>query len=142
LADVNQVQTKILTNFVLKKYSYPSAFISDQILKPLKNEGLASSFLGNAKSTLKAKEIVEQAHTFMNLQKEKLSNLLNGDANEFIQTITETGSFLFLLEYNEAELFNNIARKIKNIKKSYGNNPFALSPYTEALNLDLSYLQE
>ncbi|PKP12051.1 MAG: hypothetical protein CVU09_00710 [Bacteroidetes bacterium HGW-Bacteroidetes-4] len=142
LAELNQVQTKILTNFVLKKHSYPSAFITDNILKPLKNKGYLKTSLGGAKATSKAKPIVDQVNQFLNQQQEKLASLLNGEAREFMDAVIETGSYLFILEYQAPELFEDIKKKIRNLAKSYGGGEFELTPFYEALNLDLSYFHE
>lgn len=142
LADVKQVQTKILTNFVLKKHSYPSAFIAESIIKPLKKEGFASSSPGGVKPTSKAKPIIDEANTFLIQQQEKLASLLNGEAREFMEAVIETGSYLFILEYTAPDLFEDLKKKIRNLAKSYGGAEFELSPFYEALNLDLSYFHE
>lgn len=142
LAEVKQIQTKILTNFVLKKHGYPSAFISESILKPLKNEGYASASLGGVKPSTKAKPIIDEANNFLIHQQEKLASLLNGDAKEFMDAVKETGSYLFILEYTAPDLFEDLKKKIRNLAKSYGGAEFELTPFYEALNLDLSYFHD
>ena len=59
-----------------------------------------------------------------------------------MDAVIETGSYLFILEYLAPELFEDIKKKIRNLAKSYAGGEFELTPFYEALNLDLSYFHE
>lgn len=148
LEEVNQVQAKILTNFVLRKYSMPSGFIAEKIYSPLHKEGYISSFpilkgLGYYKVTKKAKQLVAELNEFLKTQEEKLEALIDGDKEEFAKAIVETGVYTFYFEKTNPTLYKNIISMIRRIIRSDSMSPEVnLTNFMEAMNIDLSYFEE
>ncbi|MDA3891764.1 MAG: hypothetical protein PF517_08890 [Salinivirgaceae bacterium] len=144
----NQVQTKTLTNFILRKYSTPSGFIDDKIFQPLHNEHYISSIpivktFGYYKVSNKGMEIVSELNEFIAGQEEKLTGLIDGDKGEFINALEETGVYIFHFEKNNPVLYKNL---ISMVKRVYVGKPFGpqldLRHFMQAINLDLSYFVE
>lgn len=144
----NQIQTKILTNFILKEYGTPSAYIADQIFTPLKKEGYISSLpilksFGYFKLSSKGKTIVSELNEFLNTQQAKLEGLIDGDKAEFIDVLEQTGTYVFYFEKHNLDLYKNIISMIKRINRTKPLGPEKdLQKYTEAMNIDLDYFIE
>ncbi|HAM99523.1 MAG TPA: hypothetical protein DCQ26_13020 [Marinilabiliales bacterium] len=143
--ETENVQTKVLTNYVLRKYSMPSGFIGDQIYNPLSKAGYIGSIpilkaFGYLSLTHKGNEVVAQANEFIHQQEEKLTALIDGDREKFIHTINETGAYIFHFEENNPALYKNIISMVKRINKSKPMGPENdLTVFMEAMNIDLSY---
>jgi len=146
--EINQAQAKTLTNFLLKKYSTPSGFIKDKIYTPLKKEGFVSSLpilkaFGYYKVKTKGKQIITEFNDFLKTQEEKLESLIDGDKGEFINTLKETGVYVFYFEKNNPKLYKNLISMVKRINRS---KPLGaendLSNFMEAMNIDVSYFEE
>jgi hypothetical protein len=144
--EMEQVQAKLLTNFVLKRYGTPSGFIEAQIYSVLRAEGYIGSIpilksFGYLSLTSKGKEEVEKANEFIAQQEEKLKSLIDGDRGQFIQAINETGTYVFHFEKWNPELYKNIVSMVKRINKSKPMGPDNdLSNFMEAMNIDISFL--
>ena len=146
--EINQAQAKTLTNFLLKKYSTPSGFIKDKIYRPLNKDGFASSLpilkaFGYYKVTAKGKQIITEFNEFLKTQEEKLKSLIDGDREEFINVLNETGVYAFYFEKNNPELYKNLISMVKRINRS---KPLGvendLTNFMEAMNVDVSYFEE
>lgn len=143
--ETDYVQTKVLTNFVLQKYSMPSGFISDQFYKPLHKEGYVSSIpvlksFGFLTVTSKGKKVAHEAHEFIHHQEEILTGLIDGDREKFINALYETGSYIFHFEETNPELYKNIISMVKRINKSKPLGPeHDLTLFFDAMNIDLGY---
>lgn len=146
--EYNQVQTKTLTNFILKKYSTPSSFINDKIYVPLNKEGYISSIpllktFGFYKLSGKGKEVVNDLSEFLTAQEEKLASLIDGDKKEFIEALEETGAYVFYFEHHNPELYKDIISMVKRVNNS---KPLGcerdLTQFMEAMNIDLGYFEE
>lgn len=148
LTEVNQVQAKILTNFVLRKYSMPSGFIGEKIYEPLRKNGYINSLpilktFGYYSLSKQGKEVVEEVNAFLKTQEEKLEALIDGDKAEFIKVLNETGTYTFYFEKANPTLYKNIISMIKRINRSKPLGPENdLSNFAEAINIDLSYFIE
>lgn len=148
LEDIDSIQIKTLTNFVLKKYSMPSAYIRTQILAPLRNAGYINNIpiakiFGIYSLTPKAKEIVTQASEQFQLYEEKLTQLIDGDKEAFYQIVKEMGTYIFTYELSNPELYKNIESMIRRI---FINKPLGadklLEEYFQAMNLNLGFFHE
>lgn len=146
--EYNQIQTKSLTNFILKKYSTPSSFIVDRIYSPLHKEGYVSSLpllktFGYYKLSKQGKDIINELNAFLESQEEKLTNLIDGDKNEFIEVLEETGTYVFYYEHHNPELYKNIISMVKRVNNTRTSaQDKDLIYFMEAMNLDLGYFDE
>jgi hypothetical protein len=146
--EVNQVQSKILTNFALKKYSTPSGFINEKIYEPLRKEGYISSIpllktFGYYSLTTKAKQLVAEFNDYIQNQEQKLESLIDGNREEFINALNETGVYIFYFEKKNPVLYKNIIsmlKRIHNSKPAIAEKDYIR--FTEAIYVDLSYFVE
>ena len=146
--DAEQVQAKVLTNYVLKPYSMPSDFITKKIFKPLAKDKYISSLpflktFGYYSIKPKTKELLTEVKDFIATQEQKLESLIDGDKAEFVSVINETGAYIFYFEKNNAELYKNIVSMVKRI---FRTKPLGiendLANFMEALNVDMRYFEE
>jgi len=146
--ELNQVQSKILTNFVLKKYSMPSGFISERIYYPLHKEGYVSSLpilkaFGYYSLTSKGKQLVAEFNEFLQTQEQKLESLIDGDRDEFMKVLNETGVYIFYFEKKNPELYKNIISMLKRLTANkHSVDEKDIIRFTESINVDLSYFVE
>ncbi len=146
--DEDMIQAKILTNFVLRKYSMISGFIDEKIFAPLHKEGYISSLpilktFGYYSMSKKGKEIVQIANEFVKTQEEKLESLIDGDKGEFFNALNETGTFAFQFEKTNPKLYKNLISMVKRINRTKPLGPENdLTNFMEAMNIDLSYFEE
>lgn len=147
-SELNQIQIKILTNYVLKKYSLPSKFIVKELYAPLHKQKYISAvpFLksfGVYNLSREGKQAVAELNEFLHEREEKLTALIDGDREEFIRALNETGTYAFLFEHENPELHKNIISMVKRIHRSKPLGPENdLSPFFEAYNIDLGYFEE
>lgn len=148
LEDGEHVQVKVLTNYVLRKYSMPSDFVTKKIYIPLSKDKFISSLpilktFGYYSIKRKSKQLLIEVDEFINQQEEVLSSLIDGDQAEFISAMNDTGTFVFLFETRNPDLYNNIIRMMKEV---YNNQPLGadndLTNFMEAFNVDMSYMAE
>ena len=148
LEDIDQVQPKVLTNYVLRNYSMPSAFISKKIYAPLAKDKYISSIpvlkaFGFYSIKTNTKNMLTEVNDFINTQEETLLSLINGDNSKFISTMNETGSYVFMLEKKNPDLYKDIISMVNNI---YKNQPLGadndLSNFMEAFSVNMSYFEE
>jgi ribosomal protein S19E (S16A) len=146
--EYNQLQTKTLTNYVLRNYSMPGGFIDRRIFQPLHKEGYISSIpviktFGFYNLSSKGKEIVKNANEFIAKQEQKLSSFDKELNEEFVDILNETGTFAFKFKKINPNLYDKI---VSNIKRIYINQPFGtnkdLINFMQAINVDLSYFNE
>ncbi len=148
LEEEDMVQAKILTNFVLRKYSMVSGFIGDKIFKPLRKDGYISTLpilktFGYYSLSKKGKKVVQMANEFVKIQEEKLEQLIDGDKGEFINAINETGTFAFQFEDTNPALYKNLISMVKRINRTKPlGSENDLTNFAEAMNIDLSYFTE
>ncbi len=146
--EVDLLQPKSLTNFVLRRFSMPSGFITEKIYGPLHVEGYVTGLpllktFGYYSLSRKGKEVVEMFNQFISEQEQKLESLIDGDKTEFTQALQETGVYTFYFEKNNPELFKNIISMIKRVNNNFregANND--LTSFAEAVNIDLGYFGE
>jgi len=145
--EMDQVQFKTLTNFVIKKYAKPSGFIEDQCLNPLSKKGYVSTipllnWFGFISVKAKATSEVNKVNEYINQLENKLQGLIDGDVKQFIQALNEGGIYVFRIAKTNSVLFKSIIEKIKqiNITKPMGAEN-DLTPFVEALNIDMSFMQ-
>lgn len=148
LEEIDGVQIKTLTNFILRKYSMPSAYIGAQFLAPLRKIGYVNNIpiikkFGVYSLTSKAKEITSDLDQIINQFEEKLSALIDGDKEQFYNTITELGSYVFIFEKKNPDLYKNIESMIRRI---YTTKPLGverdLYEYYQAMSIDLGFFHE
>lgn len=146
--DAEQVQSKVLTNFVLRKYSMPSGFTDEKIFRPLAKDKYISSLpilktFGYYSIKSKTKQILSEVDDFINNQEQKLESLIDGDKAEFISTMNETGTYIFQFENKNPELFKNIISMVKRIYRTQPLGPDNdLTNFMEAFNVDMRYFDE
>lgn len=141
-----KMQAKTITNFVLKKFKVPGDFISKELLQPLKKEGYITStpFVGK-KKTEKAQEALQELNTYMSGIEQMFYSLLDTQVKDedFVLALLEVNVYLFFIELTNADLFDKIVEKTKEINtrfpKGYENK---ISPFVEAINVDLSYFEK
>ncbi|MFA6404187.1 MAG: hypothetical protein WCX31_21565 [Salinivirgaceae bacterium] len=146
--ELEQVQAKLLTNFVLKRYNMPSGFLKVQMYSALNKEGYIGSIpilksFGYLSLTAKGNEEVAKANEFITQQEEKLSGLIDGDKGQFYQVINETGTYVFHFAESNPVLYKNIVSMVKRINKTKPLGPEKdLTNFMEAMNIDISFLKE
>lgn len=141
-----RMQPKTITNFVLKKFKVPGDFISKELFQPLKKEGYIKStpFVGK-KKTEKAQEALQELDTYMSGIEQMFYSLLDAQIkdDDFIVALLEVDVYLFFIELANADLFGKIIEKTKEINarlpKGYENK---ITPFVEAINVDLSYFEK
>lgn len=146
--EYDQLQAKTLTNSALRNYGLPTNFINEEIMKPLKKEGYISSppLLGSfgMKSVTKAgKQIVEELNQYLAEKEQVLSECVDNDREKFIEVVQDMQSFIFFVKNDNSELYQHV---LSNVKWVYQTKPMGpendLSIFVEAMNIDLSYLDD
>lgn len=144
----DMVQAKTITNAILYKYSMPSSYVSSEIRSQLKSKGLISappvlSGFGMVSLTEKGHEIAAALNQYLDEKEQTLLSQLNGNSEQFIQTLKEVGSLYFFIIMKNPDLYKE---SIPRIKKIYETKPLGiesdLQEFIEAINIDLSYLHE
>lgn len=145
--DHDQLQAKVLTNSILRKYGLPSGYISDEILAPLKKEKLISaipvlSAFGMKKAAGSGKETVDELNAYLVEKEQELTAAVDNDREKFIQVMKEMKTLIFFLKKDNPELFASI---IENVKWVNQNKPLGIEndlfEFTEAINVDMSHLE-
>ncbi len=146
--EYEQLQTKTLTNYVLRNYSMPSGFINKRIFMPLHKNGYINSIpvlksFGFYNITHKGKDVIKEANEFIAEQEQKLSSFGKDLKEEFVDVLNETGTFTFKFKKTNPELYSKI---VSDIKRIYINRPFGadkdLTNFMQAINVDLNYFKE
>ncbi len=146
--ELNQVQSKSLTNYVLKRYALQSGFITDEVYAPLSKAGYVNAIplmkgFGLFSLSSKGKEIANAANEFLEQQEGKLLELIDGDKEQFINTMKETGNFVFQIEHSNPDLYHELLSMVKRIYRTQPLGPENdLTEYYEAMNIDLGYFDE
>lgn len=141
-----KIQAKTITNFVLKKFKVPGNFISKELSDPLKKQGyIQKKPFGGKKITEKGKESLQELYSYMEGIEQMFLNLLNTqiEDNDFVIALIEVDVYLFFIELTNIDLFKKIVEKTKDVNakypKGYENK---ISPFVEAINVDLSYFDK
>ncbi len=135
LIEIPKIQMRILSDYVIKRYSLPSNYVKDDIYDSVKGEYIKRS-LGMYSLKPKGKEVVEQFNTFITEQISKLTTQVHEeDASALIQTVEETGSWLFIIEAIDHHLFEELKTKIKELNRENVN---VLYLYARCMELELN----
>lgn len=146
--ELDQLQAKTLTNGILRKYSLPTGFINEEIMKPLKKEGYMSSppllgAFGMKSLTKQAKKIIENLNQYLAEKEQQLSECVDTDREKFIPILQELQSLVFFIKQDNPELYQHILSNVKWVNQT---KPMGvendLSIFVEAMNIDLVYLEE
>lgn len=143
--EYDQLQPKTLTNSALRKYSLPSSYVTDEIMTPLKAEGYISSIplLGIKKLTQTGENIVNEINNYLTEKAQALTDCIEKDRETFITILKEMKTLTFFLKKDNEELYKSIIEGVKWVNQ---NKPLGfendLSEFTEAINIDMSYLDQ
>ena len=133
--------TRLVTDYIVKKYSMPASFINAEMYDPLNKEKYISGLpllkaFGVYSLSQKGLEILNDVKQFIEQQKEKFNQNLK-DPKAFYQTLHETGWFIFLYEKEDNELYKEIVSIIKKIHRNASlGNDMNLDEYLEALDIN------
>lgn len=144
--EYGELYFKILTNFVLKKYSVPSSFIESEIRHTLKKEGYVNEIpvlksFGMWGITSKAKDELQQVEEYLAQMMEKIHHCLPDKQENFIKIIQEMGVLVFLIHTKDHHLWEEIIHMLKKVER---NKPLGkendLSEYLKAALLEMKHL--
>lgn len=145
--DHENLQAKTITNGMLRKYGLPSGYITDEIMGPLKRQGLMSTVpilgaFGMKKPTPKGKDIINELNNYLSEKEQELTECVDQDREKFISILQEMKTLVFFIKKENTTLYASI---IENVKWVNQNKPLGfendLSEFTEAINIDTSYLE-
>ncbi|MBI9069282.1 MAG: hypothetical protein JEZ09_18440 [Salinivirgaceae bacterium] len=144
-SDVRNIQLKILSNFVLKRYSMPSAYIKSKLLQPLRELGYITNIpilksFGVYSLTTKAKELVSEFEQIIDQYEQRFTSLIDGDKEEFYNAVKEIGTYIFIFEHKNPELYKDIESMIRRIFITKPLGPDKdLNEYFQAMTVDFGF---